>query len=85
MFQAGGVSGEVKSGYQTVARLGRWTWDGHTVSATASDVNTFFLEMGGPVTLRLQAGRKWWVWRSAEIVGREPFLVRVHGAPESQD
>lgn len=86
MFQVSGESGEVKVGYEVAARLGRWRLDGARLEAQADDVNQFWIDSDGPFTVRLKMGRRYWVWKTVDLLdGGSPLSVRVHGAPVVQD
>lgn len=84
-FRASGGSGDVRYGYQTVARLERWTMQGDRIDATAADVNAFWIDRDGPFAVRLAMGSKYWVWRDAQIVSADPFVMRVNGSPAVED
>jgi hypothetical protein len=84
-FQARGVSGEVRLGYQTVARLGAWTLDGTgRIDSTSTERNDFRLEQGGPFSVRLTVGAKVWAWREADLLDATGtrMVLRANGSPE---
>jgi hypothetical protein len=84
---ASGIFGELKRGYQTVARLTDWKLDADDkCEATAADVNTFWFDQPGPMALWLKVGKRFWVWRETEILSSEtPFVIRVIGSPDVRD
>ena len=79
-----GLTGELRCGYQVVARLGSWTREGARVETTAREVNEFWLDQASRLDLRLDVGRRQWQWRGVDLIdsNRESFVVRVHGSPE---
>lgn len=79
-----GQVGELRCGYQVVARLGPWTSDGARVEAGVQAVDEFWLD--GRLSLWLTVGRKAWVWRDVQLQELGPPLVaRVTGTPEVRD
>lgn len=80
----GGRSGELRKGYQIVARLGRWKIDrlSDVVNAEATDINRFWIS-DPHLELRLKIGPRLWIWASVEVVTEGPPLsIRVHGSPQ---
>lgn len=73
-----GVSGQLKYGYQTVARLTAWHLnnDGR-LEAEVSDVNEHWANSDGPFTVALTVGKKQWIWQHVELVHTTPALVAV--------
>lgn len=83
MLTARGGSGEVRKGYQVVARLGAWSLERDRIDAPVSDVNEFWLSQGGPFHVRVNLGKLSWVWREAEVqVHGAACFVRVSGSPD---
>ena len=80
---AKGAVGVLKKGYQRVASLSDWSWDGGgRVNARAADVDTFWLDQGG-LTLVLSLGRREWHWRNVDaVLSGSACTVQVNGKPE---
>lgn len=80
---ASGPSGELRYGYQVVARLGRWSLDATAIEAQVIEANTFWLDGDGPFTLVVPVGRREWRWSGVQVLDQgPPMRIRVHGAPE---
>jgi hypothetical protein len=62
-----GREGVVKRGYRDIVRLGAWTVDAGALTATASSVDTFQFERGGPFTVALKVGRQEWAWPDTPV------------------
>lgn len=84
-LKASGTVGEVRKGYQLVARLSRWTLESDTqrVDGTADEIKEFWIDQGG-LSLHLTLGNRQWVWRDIEILdpNKSSFAVRVNGSPD---
>jgi hypothetical protein len=76
--QVRGVSGQLKFGYQIVARLHAWHLnnDGR-LEAEVSDVNRHWADSGGPFSVVLTVGKKQWIWKDVQLAHLEPSLVAV--------
>jgi hypothetical protein len=65
-----GKSGEIRFGYQTAAKLGRWSmrWNGagYVLDAEPKEVNEFWIKRK-PLSIRLTFGRSE-VWRFSDVV-----------------
>jgi hypothetical protein len=87
VIEVRGVSGEVRRGYRVVARLRSWHLDGHQkLSATATDVDGFLVEDGGPYAVVLDVGKRQWVWPTVEVSTFTPAVVaRVDGPPQVRE
>lgn len=85
MSKFSGEAGELRKGYQVVARLRHWTLENERIDAKGSDVNTFWLEQPGPLSVRLEIGQVTWVWPDVQMleVGAH-CAVRVSGSPETR-
>lgn len=84
---ASGLTGELRKGYQVVARLSGCTLSAETarVDGIASDVNTFWIDQP-PFSLWLKFGSRHWVWRETEVIDSgSPFAIRLHGSPDVRD
>lgn len=75
-----GVRGEVRVGGRVAANLGRWSFDGTskdwTVEATATDIDEYWIESGGPFDLHLHIGENIRRYRDVRVSGRSPLMVR---------
>ena len=75
-----GKSGELRAGYHSAAKLGRWTAykgaDGSwAVEAPASDINPFWIKRGESLRASLRVGVDRWSWRKVEMLSRENGAV----------
>jgi hypothetical protein len=79
-----GQRGELRNGYQVAAQLRAWSLDSGQV-LTSGIVDEFWA--AGDLSLWLIVGRRAWVWRQAELAGREgdQLRIRVTGSPEVRD
>ncbi len=85
-FEARGIDGALKKGYQVAARFSRWHLDnGGRLEATVSARNEFWLEQEG-LTLELAVGQtRKLIWRTFDVLDRgNPFVFRVIGSPEQR-
>ena len=85
---ARGVSGDLKFGYHVIARLSDWTLDQTgRIDARSSDVNPFWLEHASQPIVRLQVGKRFWVWSSVDVIVLDDHAcsLRVNGSPEVRD
>lgn len=83
MIEVRGVSGEIRKGYRVVARLRSWHLADRKLSASATDLDTFVIEHGGPYAVVLNIGKQQWVWPSADVSTFTPTVVaRVDGLPQ---
>jgi hypothetical protein len=82
VFRAQGVSGELRLGYQVVARLGRWALAEDRVECTAADINEFLADQSG-FALWLRMGERHWVWKPVEVLDwSQRMQIRITGSPE---
>ena len=79
-----GKSGEIRFGYQTAAKLGRWSmrWNGasYVLEAEPEQVNGFWLNRK-PLSVRLTVGRSD-VWRFSDVEllqNKESLTLLVKG------
>lgn len=88
MFQATGKSAEVRVGGRVAATLGDWqlqTMGGGawTFSATATTLDDFLMDSGGPFSLRVNVGKKIWRFDNVDIINSGGSLtVLGHNRPE---
>jgi hypothetical protein len=82
-----GKSGEIRSGYQTAAKLGRWSmrWNGacYVLEAEPDEVNGFWIKRK-PLSIRLTFGRSE-VWRFSDVElleNKESLTLLVKGERE---
>ena len=86
MIEVRGVSGEIRKGYRAVARLRSWHLADQKLSATATDLDDFVIEQGGPYAVVLHIGNKQWVWPSVDVSTFTPAVVaRVDGLPQVRE
>ena len=81
-----GKSGEIRYGYQTAAKLGRWSmkWNGnaYVLNAKPETVNAFWLNRT-PLSLRLKVGRDEWRYSGVELYNKgESLTLLVTGERE---
>ena len=81
MLKASGVYGELRYGYHVAARLASWSIQDGRVDARVIERDTFWLETGGPFTLALQDGSRFWIWTDVAISRIDPVVAHVTGAP----
>ena len=79
-----GKSGEIRFGYQTAAKLGRWSmrWNGasYVLDAEPKEVNDFWIKRK-PLSIRLTVGRSD-VWRFSDVEllqNKESLTLLVKG------
>ena len=82
-MQATGTTGKLMAGGQLVASLTAWTHVGDTdnwqTTATARDVNEFWLSGASSLDVWLRVGPKWWIWRGV-AVRCEGTAITITGA-----
>jgi len=79
-----GTAGELRKGYQVVARLGRWSMDQKDrCDAAIVELNTFWVDQPGSCALWLRMGTNFWVWRNIEVLNLNgSFSAHVKGSQE---
>lgn len=87
-LQMRGVTGELKFGYQRVARLQDWhiASDGR-LTATPADVNTFWAAQGsGQLSVALRVGTRQWIWSTCTVdrLDAERVEIVLHGSPQAR-
>lgn len=82
MLRVKGVEGEIRCGYQTAAKLGKWELQQPIVEAEPVTVSKFWMSQT-PLHLHLKVGKRTWRWHNVELVENgHRIRVRVHGAPK---
>ena len=85
-----GTGGRVRVGYQTAARLGRWSLTrvraaptpAYEATAMLTEADAFWVGQR-PMALELVMGQRSWVWDAVEprITGTESLAVTLEGGP----
>ena len=77
-----GVTGELRHGYQTAAKLNGWTVANGVLESGLTDVNRLWLARR-PLIARLDVGRLRWEFDVLEVMATEPsFRARVEMPPK---
>ena len=81
-MQATGTTGTLRAGGQLAASLTAWKYTGNEagwqITATAGDVNEFWLD-NSTLDVWLRVGNHWWIWRDV-AVRREGTAITITGA-----
>jgi hypothetical protein len=81
-FEMRGLQGQLKYGYQPAAQIGSWVFSDGNIEAAISEKNPLWIE-SRPLSLWLDIGSKYWVWRQVEVISiGETLACRVSGSPE---
>jgi hypothetical protein len=83
MVVISGRGGDVRVGYQVVAKLGTWTLRDGLLTADGSEIDAYWITQDGTKTLRVPVGNSTWSWRGVDAsASGTTLLVRVTGSPE---
>lgn len=85
MIVINGRGGEVRVGYQVVARLGTWTLRDGLLTADGVEVDAYWIAQDCDRTLRVPVGNSTWTWRGVDAsASGSTLFVRVSGSPEQR-